>query len=113
MIHLPLLVELSGVVENLSILKNYICLEGYDNLLIQFDNLETVKDIYESSLKGFNSALVRRIHRLLSRFGCWSILHISREDNQEADSLVKTVHERRHGLRLFEVLLFREGFKFM
>ncbi|MBA0632540.1 hypothetical protein Godav_001260, partial [Gossypium davidsonii] len=43
--------------------------------------LEAIKDIQESSLEGSNSALIRRIHQLLLRFGQWSITHIFREDN--------------------------------
>ncbi|MBA0766366.1 hypothetical protein Gotri_015415, partial [Gossypium trilobum] len=36
-------------------------------------------------------------------FGQWSTCHVSTEDNQDADNLVKLVQDRRHGLRVFEV----------
>ncbi|MBA0824925.1 hypothetical protein Goarm_021558 [Gossypium armourianum] len=71
------------------------------------NSLEAVKDIQESSVEGSNSALLRRIHQLLLRFGCWSICHMHREDNQDVDSLVNMVHERRHRLLMFKVSSFR------
>ncbi|KAH1114425.1 hypothetical protein J1N35_007803 [Gossypium stocksii] len=39
-----------------------------------------------------------------------SICHIHREDNQDVDSLVNMVHERRHGLLMFKVASFRRRF---
>ncbi|KAH1045874.1 hypothetical protein J1N35_036658 [Gossypium stocksii] len=72
--------------------------EGYDNVLIQTDSLEVVKAIQENLSNGSNSTLVRRIHSLLSWIGHWSVWHISREDNQDADSLVKLVYEKNNGL---------------
>ncbi|TYH34043.1 hypothetical protein ES332_D13G101700v1 [Gossypium tomentosum] len=59
-------------------------------------------DISERSFERSNSALVRRIHQTLSWFKQWSIRHISREENSEADHLVKLVQHRTFDLRLFE-----------
>ncbi|MBA0850548.1 hypothetical protein Goshw_001242 [Gossypium schwendimanii] len=75
--------------------------------LFGFNRLEAAKDIRESSVKGSNSTLLWRIHQLLLRFGCWSICHIHREDNQDVDSLVNMVHERRHRLLMFKVSSFK------
>ncbi|MBA0655915.1 hypothetical protein Goklo_008335 [Gossypium klotzschianum] len=79
---------------------------GYDNVIIQFDSFEVVKDIQEGFIEGSNSALIRRIHQLLLRFGRWSICHIHREDNQDADRLVKMVYERNYELLMFEGFSF-------
>ncbi|MFQ6641404.1 hypothetical protein Gotur_016787 [Gossypium turneri] len=53
--------------------------------------------------RGPNSMLIRRIHQLLLQLGQWSICHISREDNQVADSLVKLVQDK-HGWLQLELL---------
>ncbi|MBA0624299.1 hypothetical protein Godav_009683, partial [Gossypium davidsonii] len=90
------------ILDGLTILINW----GYNNVLIQSNSLEAVKDLQDSPLEGSNSALTRRIQQMLSRFSRWSIIHISREDNQDVDKLVKMVHERRHGVQLFEDLPF-------
>ncbi|MBA0813945.1 hypothetical protein Gohar_027759, partial [Gossypium harknessii] len=61
---------------------------GYDNVLIQTDNLEAVKVIQERPPNGSKSTLIKRIHQLLSQMiEHWHIRHISREDNQNANSL--------------------------
>ncbi|MBA0638421.1 hypothetical protein Godav_029962, partial [Gossypium davidsonii] len=71
-----------------------------------FDVELWVKDIQEGFIEGSNSALIRRIHQLLLRFGRWSICHIHREDNQDADRLVKMVYERNYELLMFEGFSF-------
>ncbi|MBA0761776.1 hypothetical protein Gotri_024370 [Gossypium trilobum] len=67
---------------------------GYDNVFIQTDNLEAVKAIQEMPSNGSNSVLIRRIHQLLTRIGHRHIRHFSREDNQDADRLVKLAQHR-------------------
>ncbi|MBA0816009.1 hypothetical protein Gohar_000718 [Gossypium harknessii] len=93
--------EAWGILERLSLLIEW----SYDNVLIQFDCLETVIAIQERSFERSNSALVRRIHQTLSWFKQWSIRHISREENSEADHLVKLVQHRTFDLCLFETSL--------
>ncbi|MBA0596174.1 hypothetical protein Gorai_013005, partial [Gossypium raimondii] len=90
------------ILDGLTILINW----GSDNVLIQSNSLEAVKDLQDSPLEGSNSALTRRIQQMLSLFSCWIIIHISREDNQDVDKLVKMAHERWHGVQLFEDLPF-------
>ncbi|MFQ6636911.1 hypothetical protein Gotur_013473, partial [Gossypium turneri] len=74
--------------------------------LFEFNSFEVVKDIQEGFVEGSNSALIRRIHQLLLRFVRWSICHIHREDNQNADRLVKMVYERNYELLMFEAFSF-------
>ncbi|MFQ6657498.1 hypothetical protein Gotur_027139, partial [Gossypium turneri] len=45
------------ILDGLTILIN----QGYDNVLIQSNSLEAVKDLQDSPLEGSNSALTRRI----------------------------------------------------
>ncbi|KAA3456797.1 hypothetical protein EPI10_003559 [Gossypium australe] len=47
--------------------------------------------------------LLKRIHQLLTRIGHWRIRHFSREDNQDADRLVKLAQHRTYDLCLYEV----------
>lgn len=56
--------EAWGILEGLSLLIEW----QYDNVLIQSNCLEMVSTIQERSSKGSNSAFVRRIHKILSRF---------------------------------------------
>ncbi|MBA0780646.1 hypothetical protein Gotri_004724, partial [Gossypium trilobum] len=65
--------DLWGILDGLVLLID----QGYDNMLIHTDCLEAVKAIQESPSNGSNSTL-------------------------DADSLVKLVYDRNHGLRLFE-----------
>ncbi|KAK5802876.1 hypothetical protein PVK06_030504 [Gossypium arboreum] len=78
---------------------------GYDSVLIQSDCLEAVIAIQKGSSEGSNSALVRRIHQILLHFKQWDIKHISREENQEADHLIKLVQHRDYGLYLIVISL--------
>ncbi|MBA0617837.1 hypothetical protein Godav_027254, partial [Gossypium davidsonii] len=55
----------------------------------------------EMPSNGSNSALIRRIHQLLTRMGHKHIRHISREDNQDADRLVKLAQHRTYDLYLY------------
>ncbi|MBA0764886.1 hypothetical protein Gotri_014167 [Gossypium trilobum] len=54
----------------------------------------------------FNPALIRRILQLFSQFQHWSIFYIPREENEEADRLVKLTHLDSQGLQVFEVSSF-------
>ncbi|MBA0796650.1 hypothetical protein Gohar_007399, partial [Gossypium harknessii] len=60
---------------------------GYDKVLIQSDCLEAVIAIQTNSLERSNSALISRIHQMLSRFKQLNIRHTFREDNKETDRL--------------------------
>ncbi|MBA0783741.1 hypothetical protein Gotri_001401 [Gossypium trilobum] len=69
-----------------------------DGLGILIDSLEAAKAIQERPTGGSNLTLIRRILQLLSQIHHWSIWHIPREDNQEADSLVKLAYVGSQGL---------------
>ncbi|MBA0683607.1 hypothetical protein Goari_025250, partial [Gossypium aridum] len=74
----------------------------FERVLIQTDSIEAVNSIKDGSSGNFNSTLVRRIHHILEVVKQWKIQHIPREENSIVDSLVKTLHNKRLGLRLFE-----------
>ncbi|MFQ6622032.1 hypothetical protein Gotur_002605, partial [Gossypium turneri] len=56
----------------------------------------------DKTSNGSNSALVRRVHQLLKHFNYWHIRHIPKENNQDADRLVKLAHHRTFDLCLYE-----------
>ncbi|MBA0739569.1 hypothetical protein Gogos_012830, partial [Gossypium gossypioides] len=74
----------------------------FERVLIQTDSIKVVNAIKDAYSRNFNSSLVRRIHHILEVVKQWKIQHIPREENSIADSLVKTLHNKRLGLRLFE-----------
>ncbi|KAH1096691.1 hypothetical protein J1N35_013612 [Gossypium stocksii] len=55
--------ELWGILEGLKLLQRL----GYDHVIIRSDSLEVVKGIHEAPLNASNSALIRRIHRIMSQ----------------------------------------------
>ncbi|MBA0874317.1 hypothetical protein Goshw_015169 [Gossypium schwendimanii] len=57
--------ELWGILDGLTCLVD----RGYDNIIIQSNNLDVVKNIQEGLVEGTNSALVRIIHQMLLRLG--------------------------------------------
>ncbi|MBA0752041.1 hypothetical protein Gogos_000918 [Gossypium gossypioides] len=56
--------KLCGILDGLNTLIDH----GLDNVMIQTDSLEAVMTIWESSIGGSNTALIRRILQLLSQF---------------------------------------------
>ncbi|MBA0577767.1 hypothetical protein Golob_024422 [Gossypium lobatum] len=56
-------VELWGILDGLKLIQR----RGHSNVVIHLDSLEVAKAIYGSVLKISNSALIRRIHRILSQ----------------------------------------------
>ncbi|KAH1038684.1 hypothetical protein J1N35_040427 [Gossypium stocksii] len=54
---------------------------GYNQVVISSDCLEIVEAIIGSSSTSSNSALIRRIHNILSQENQWSLRHIPREQN--------------------------------
>ncbi|MBA0727781.1 hypothetical protein Golax_000741 [Gossypium laxum] len=57
--------ELWGILDGLTCLVD----RGYNNIIIQSNNLDVVKNIQEGLVEGTNSALVRIIHQMLLRLG--------------------------------------------
>ncbi|KAH1091287.1 hypothetical protein J1N35_018544 [Gossypium stocksii] len=90
-----------GIKDGLKLLLEW----NYNNALIQTNSIEAINAIQDQVPNGSDSALVRRIHQLLSKIEHWIIRHIPREDNKKADGITKLVQERRKGLQAFEVSL--------
>ncbi|MBA0688247.1 hypothetical protein Goari_006049, partial [Gossypium aridum] len=79
----------------------------FEKILIQTNSIEAINVILEDSSGNPNSALVRKIHLILRKMEQWKIQYISIEESLIIDSLAKSVHTRRLGLRLFEDPLLR------
>ncbi|KAK5820535.1 hypothetical protein PVK06_025582 [Gossypium arboreum] len=60
--------------------------------MIQIDSLEVVMAIQESSTGGTNTALIRRILKLLFQISHWNIYYIPRAENQKIYRLAKMAH---------------------
>ncbi|MBA0693819.1 hypothetical protein Goari_004166 [Gossypium aridum] len=91
-------VELWGILDGLKLIQR----RGHSNVVIHLDSLEVAKAIYGSVLKISNSALIRRIHRILSQESQWTLRYIRREENQCAEYLTKLAFERKEDLQLVE-----------
>ncbi|KAK5845345.1 hypothetical protein PVK06_001517 [Gossypium arboreum] len=77
--------ELWGILEGLKLIRRL----GLDHVIIHSDSLEVVESILGSISTGSNSALIRRIHNLMSQENHWFMQYIPREQNQVADCLAK------------------------
>ncbi|MBA0572486.1 hypothetical protein Golob_002826 [Gossypium lobatum] len=71
--------ELWGILDGLLLLKK----QGYDEIVIQSDNLEVIGTIGDSKLERSNSTLVRRIQHILSNKEKWFLRYVLRESNNE------------------------------
>lgn len=72
-------------VELWGILKGLLQRKGHHIIIIQTDNLEVLQAIQEIDSSNSSSALIRRVHNILSHEQQWSIRYISREHNQVVD----------------------------
>ncbi|KAG8478486.1 hypothetical protein CXB51_028213 [Gossypium anomalum] len=104
--------ELWGILDGLKLIQ---C-RGHDNVIIHSDSLEVVKAIHENVLKNSTSALLRRIHRILSQERQWIIRHTPREENKSADYLAKLALGRKEDFHLIksppdEMLVYLEADK--
>lgn len=66
-----------GILDGLKLLQR----RGYAKVVIQSGNLEIVKAIHDSASKTSHSALIRRIHHILSQESNWAIRYIHREEH--------------------------------
>ncbi|KAG8471851.1 hypothetical protein CXB51_036362 [Gossypium anomalum] len=57
--------EFWGILDDLKLIQQ----RGHDKVIIQLDNLEVIKAIHRSAKKISNSAVIRRIHHVLSQEG--------------------------------------------
>ncbi|MBA0663599.1 hypothetical protein Goklo_003704 [Gossypium klotzschianum] len=79
------------VVELWSILDEKLILQkqGYDKVVIQFENLEIVIAISDRKLEGLTSNLIKRIQQILAKEEKWLLRYVPKEDNKFVDALAK------------------------
>ncbi|KAG8474023.1 hypothetical protein CXB51_033687 [Gossypium anomalum] len=90
--------ELWGILDGLKLLQR----RGHNHVIIHSDSLKVVKAIHECGSKVSTSAMIRRIHQLLSQESHWILRYIPREDNYCTDYLAKLAFVREENLYLFE-----------
>ncbi|MBA0587268.1 hypothetical protein Gorai_000400, partial [Gossypium raimondii] len=88
--HLTLSLD-RGILDGLNLILD----RRFERVLIQTDSIEAVNAIKDGSSGNFNSTLVRRIHHILEVVKQWKNQHIPQEENSIADSLVKTLCNKR------------------
>ncbi|MBA0676213.1 hypothetical protein Goari_017712, partial [Gossypium aridum] len=91
--------ELWGILDGLKLIQR----RGHSNVVIHSDSLEVVKAFHGNVSKISNSALIRRIHHILSQESHWALRYIPREENQCADYLAKLAFERKEDLQLVKI----------
>ncbi|KAK5771280.1 hypothetical protein PVK06_047470 [Gossypium arboreum] len=90
--------KLCGILDGLKLIQH----RENGNVIIQSDSLEVVKAIHENVSKNSSSALLRRIHRILSQERQWILRYTPREENKSADYLSKLAFEREEDFHLIE-----------
>ncbi|MBA0846620.1 hypothetical protein Goshw_004721 [Gossypium schwendimanii] len=68
--------------------------------MIQSDCLDVVKLLQHTLSAALSSTLIRHIQQLLMHVGYKSLQHISREDSQTADCIVKKASKGKEGLQV-------------
>ncbi|MBA0876193.1 hypothetical protein Goshw_014361, partial [Gossypium schwendimanii] len=91
--------ELCGILDGLLLLQK----QGYDEIVIQSDNLEVIGTIGDSKLERSNSTLVRRIQHILSNKEKWFLRYVLRESNKVADAIAKMTLTNNEDLHIFDV----------
>ncbi|KAH1067662.1 hypothetical protein J1N35_032649 [Gossypium stocksii] len=90
--------ELWGIWDGLLLLQK----QGYDEVIIQSDNLENVITIGASKPDDPKSSLIMRIHQILAFEEKWSLNFIPREYNRVTDALAKMALARSETLQIIE-----------
>lgn len=75
---------------------------GHAKVIIQSNSLEAIKNIHGSASKASQSALIRRIHRIMSQEMSWHLHYIPNEKNQSADFIAKLAFKGEEDLQLLE-----------
>ncbi|KAH1122786.1 hypothetical protein J1N35_005946 [Gossypium stocksii] len=91
--------ELWGILDGLKLVQR----RGFNQVVILSDCLEVVKAILGSSSANSNSALIRRIHNILSQQNQWILRYIPREQNQIANWLAKHALIGKATMQVFDV----------
>ncbi|MBA0752032.1 hypothetical protein Gogos_000913 [Gossypium gossypioides] len=90
---------IQGILDGLKLVQR----RGYDQVIIHSDSLEVVKGILGSSSTVSNSALIRRIHNILSQENQWFLRYIPSEQNQVADCLAKQTLIEKVNLQILDI----------
>ncbi|KAK5831685.1 hypothetical protein PVK06_015483 [Gossypium arboreum] len=90
--------ELWGVLNGLPILQK----QGYDEVIIQSDNLENVISINDSKMGDSQNSLIRRIQQILAFEEKWSLNYALRVTNQVVDALAKRAPSSAESLNIIE-----------
>ncbi|MBA0818234.1 hypothetical protein Gohar_021615 [Gossypium harknessii] len=77
--------------------------QGYDKVVIQFDNLEIVIAISDRKLEGSTSNLIKRIQQILAKEEKWLLRYVPNENNKFVYALAKMAPSNDD-----EVLMFDE-----
>ncbi|MBA0575382.1 hypothetical protein Golob_024045 [Gossypium lobatum] len=93
--------ELWGILEGLGLIQR----RGHNEVIIQSDSLEVVKDILESISTEANLALIRRIQSILFQEKLWFLRYIPRDQNQVTDYLAKQALIGTDNLQMFDAYL--------
>ncbi|KAH1089602.1 hypothetical protein J1N35_016859 [Gossypium stocksii] len=93
----------SGILDGLKLVQR----KGHDQVVTFSDCLKVVKAIIGSSSTNSNSALIRRIHNILSQENQWTLRYISREQNQVIDYLAKQALIEKADMQVFDFSLER------
>ncbi|KAG8498225.1 hypothetical protein CXB51_007128 [Gossypium anomalum] len=88
-----------GILDGLKLARR----RGHDQVIILSDCLEVVKAILGSSSTSSNSALIRRIHNILSQESQWILRYILRDQNRVADCLAKQALIEKANMQVFDV----------
>ncbi|MBA0737068.1 hypothetical protein Gogos_010548, partial [Gossypium gossypioides] len=62
--------KLWGILDGLLLLQK----QGYNEVIIQSDNLEIIVSISDSNIEGPNATLIRRIQQILANEEKWSLI---------------------------------------
>nr|KJB82714.1 hypothetical protein B456_013G210500 [Gossypium raimondii] len=92
--------ELWGILDGLLLIQK----QGYNEIIIQFDNLEVVVTISDSKLERSKSTLVRQIQQILLNEEKWCLRYVPRETNKIAHALTKMALSNDEVLPMFDDL---------
>lgn len=90
--------ELWGVLDGLLILQK----QGYDEVIIQSDNIENVISINDNKMGDSKNSLIRRIQQVLAFEKKWSLNYAPRDTNRVADALAKRALSSSESLNIIE-----------
>ncbi|KAK5771112.1 hypothetical protein PVK06_047287 [Gossypium arboreum] len=90
--------ELWGVLDGLLILQK----QGYDEVIIQSNNIENVISINDNKMGDSKNSLIRRIQQVLAFEKKWSLNYAPRDTNQVADALAKRALSSTESLNIIE-----------